>query len=197
MKLAVFLLTAAVACFAQTGTSNQQQSGSVDQTDRQFATMAAQANMAEVALGKLALQKSQNADVKKFAQRMVDDHGKAEQDLEGVASKNNVTLPSDMGAEHQAMQQRLSKLSGDAFDRAYIDAMAQGHTKVVTEMQKEANRVSASDFKDYATRTYPVVNDHLTMAKAIRDAMRQKGQKSENDRKDREPGTVAAGLLLS
>jgi putative membrane protein len=187
-KLIVALLSLSLSCFAQTAnqssakTSNAGKSGA--NADAMFAKKAAQGNMAEVSMGKLALQQSQNDDVKKFGQRMVDDHSKAEQELEGVASKNNMTLPQDVDAQQKAEQQRLAKLSGPAFDRAYMRLMVQDHKKDVAEFQKEANNPSANaDLKDFAGRTYPTLNDHLTMAKSINDAMASSGSKGSKHSK--------------
>jgi putative membrane protein len=174
-KLAIVLLSLSMACVAQNAGKSSKSGKSGAIPDAKFAKDAAQGNMAEVNLGKLALQQSQNDDVKKFGQRMVDDHGKAEQELEGVASKNNLTLPQDVNTKQKAEQQRLSKLSGPAFDRAYMRLMVQDHVKDVAEFQKEANNSAANaDLKDFATRTYPTLNDHLTMAKSINDAMASK-----------------------
>src|SRR5207248_608855 len=146
----------------------------------------------EVALGKMATEKSQNDDVKKFGQMMVDDHSKAEQELEGVASKNNLQVPKEVGAEQKAEQQRLEKLSGAAFDRAYMQMMVKDHVKDVAEFKKEAANTSAnSDVKDFATRTYPTLDNHLTHAKAVHDAMNKSGsngkvgRQSENCERDR------------
>jgi putative membrane protein len=170
--------------------------------DAQFATKAAQGNMAEVALGKLATEKSQNDDVKKFGQMMVDDHSKAEQDLEGVASKNNWTLPKEVNAQQKAEQQRLEKLSGAAFDRAYVQMMVKDHVKDVAEFKKEAADTSANpDLKDFVTRTYPTLDNHLTHAKALQDSMNKSGASSKAAGKSKKKNTAAAtsggaGLLL-
>lgn len=173
-KIFVFLLSCSFAALAQNA-SNQSPSAKSGSSDSQFAIKAAQGNMAEVALGKLALQNAQSDDVKKFGQRMVDDHTKAEQDLEGVASKNSWTLPSDMSAAQKAEQQRMEKLSGAAFDRAYMQMMVKDHVKDVAEFNKEANSTTAnSDLRDFAKRTYPVLDDHLTNAKAVNDALSSK-----------------------
>ena len=148
--------------------------------DAQFATHVAQANMAEVALGKLAQEKAQSDDIKKFAQKMVDEHTKAEQDLEGIASKNNLTLPQDMSAQQKTQQDRLSKLSGAQFDRAYMRMMVMDHTRVSNALQHQSHKVSANaDLKDYATRMYPGVSDHLTMAKTITAALAKSGKTGE------------------
>jgi putative membrane protein len=190
-KTATLLLAFALPCLAQTapnqGTVSGNQSppttkaaAAARDADAQFATHVAQANMAEVALGKLAQEKAQRDDVKNFAQKMVDEHTKAEQDLEGVASKNDLTLPQDMSAQQKTQQDRLSKLDGPQFDRAYMRMMVMDHTRVGNALQHESRKVSANrDLKDYATRMYPGVSDHLTMAKTITAELAKPGKNSE------------------
>jgi len=167
-------------------------------SDAQFAMKAAQGNMAEVALGKLATQNGQSDDVKKFGQRMIDDHGKAEQDLEGIASKDNLTLPKKVNAQQKAEEQRLSKLNGAAFDRAYMRLMVQDHTKDVAEFRKESNSSAAnSDLRDFAKRTYPTLQDHLTMAKSIKNAMGSNAKATKSSKKNGTAATTASsGMLL-
>ena len=178
-KIATLLIVFTLPCFAQTapnqgavpGSPSPAKSGD-SSIDAQFATKAAQGNMTEVALGKLAQEKAQRDEIKKFGQKMVDEHTKAEQDLEGIASKNNMTLPQDINAQQKAEQARLSKLSGAQFDRMYMRLMVADHTKDEAEFQRESRRTAANtDMKDYATRTYQVISDHLTMAKTISDSL--------------------------
>jgi len=91
--------TAAVGQDMSSGSTTKKSSAKAGAIpDAQFVTKAAQGNLAEVALGKLAAEKGQSDDVKKFGQKMVDDHSKAEQDLEGVASKNNWNVPKEVSA---------------------------------------------------------------------------------------------------
>jgi putative membrane protein len=204
-QLAIVLLSFSLAAFGQnasqsstTGKSKSSKAGGA--SDAQFATKAAQGNMAEVELGKLATEKSQNDDVKKFGQRMMDDHTKAEQDLEGVASKDNLTVPKGPNAEQKAEKQRLEKLSGAAFDRAYMHLMVKDHTNDVAEFQKEANNTSANaDLRDYAKRTYPTLEDHLTNAKAVNDTLTKSAAsgKSTGKKSSTSSSTGAGtGLLL-
>jgi putative membrane protein len=201
-RLAVLILTFSFAAFAQTGTHTKAKSSKAGANpDATFAKKAAQGNMAEVALGKLAQDNAQSDDVKKFGQRMVDDHGKAEQDLEGVASKANMTLPQDVSAQQKAEQQRLEKLKGAAFDRAYMTMMVKDHVKDVAEFKKEANNTSAnSDLKDYAKRTYPTLEDHLTNAKAVDNALPKSAGTKRSKKSAAKPtsveGSGGAGLLL-
>lgn len=205
-RLAVFFLGFSMAVFAQSsdqssasGKSKAAKSGG--NSDALFVKKAAQGNMAEVNLGKLATQNGQSDDVKKFGQRMVDDHGKAEQDLEGVASKNNLDIPKDVSPAQKAEQQKLEKLNGAAFDRAYMAMMVKDHTKDVAEFKREANSVGANgDLKDFATRTYPTLEDHLTNAKAINDSLASSGAKTSKKKSAAKPtaGSAAGGqgLLL-
>jgi len=181
-KFVVLLLSLSFAAFAQnadqqsagnspTAGSNQASNAS-GSPDTQFVTEAAQANMAEVALGKLATEKAQSDDVKQFGQHMVDDHTKAGEEFKGIVSKNNWTMPTDMNAEQKATEQRLEKLSGPAFDRAFMEVMVKDHIKAVTDFGKEANDTAAnSDLRDFANRTYPTLQEHLTRAKAVNDAL--------------------------
>ncbi|HEU5435605.1 MAG TPA: DUF4142 domain-containing protein [Telluria sp.] len=127
----------------------------------------AQANMAEVAAGKMALEKSQNAEVKKFAQMMIDDHSKALDSVTEVAKAKEVTLPTDVDAPHKAMAMRLSKLSGDAFDKAYMkEAGVADHTKVHAKLKKDETAAKDADVKALAAKMLPTVEGHLQMAKA-------------------------------
>jgi len=135
--------------------------------DQAFAKQAAAGGMAEVDLGKLAATKATNADVKQFGQRMVDDHGKANDELKSWASQKNVNLPSDLDAKHKAEHARLEKLSGEAFDRAYMTSMVADHNKDVADFQRESKAAKDPDLKAWATKTLPTLQDHQKSAKEI------------------------------
>src|SRR5262249_17471675 len=87
--------------------------------DHQFVTEAASGGMEEVELGKIGTEKASSDQVKQFGQRMVDDHGKANDELKALAQSKNITVPSAPSAKDQATIDKLSKLSGEPFDRAY------------------------------------------------------------------------------
>jgi putative membrane protein len=128
---------------------------------------AAVGGMAEVELGKLATEKASNDDVKKFGQRMVDDHSKANDQLKQLASQKGVTVPSDLEAKDKALKDRLSKLSGTEFDRAYMKNMVRDHNKDVAEFRKESKSAKDNDLKNFASQTLPTLEDHLKQAKSI------------------------------
>lgn len=145
--------------------------------DATFAMKAAQGGMAEVKLGKLAAEKASSPDVKAFGQQMVDDHSKANDDLKSVAEKQGMTLPADVNAKQQAMYDKLSKLSGADFDKAYVSDMVKDHTQDVKEFQKEANSGKDEQIKAFATRTLPVLQSHLDKIKSIQSGMGGNGSK--------------------
>ncbi len=132
--------------------------------DTDFATKAAAGGMAEVQMGQLALKNASSGDVKAFGQKMVDDHTKANDKLKSLASKDNISLPTDMDAKDKATYDRLSKLNGAAFDRAYMRDMVKDHKMDIAEFQKEANNGTNSDLKDFASETLPTLQEHLRLA---------------------------------
>jgi len=152
---------------AKPSSTASNQSSHTASGDSAFAMKAAQANIAEVELGKLALQKAMRDEVKQFAQMMVDDHSKALDELKGLPGSKNVTLPTGLDAEHKKLSDRLSKLSGAAFDREYMQAMVDGHKKVAAEFRKESQSGSDSDLKAWEGKTLPTVEAHLKRAEMV------------------------------
>jgi putative membrane protein len=143
-------------------------SGTIAAADQRFVKEAAMGGMAEVEMGRLAAGKAANADVRQFGQRMVDDHSKANDELKSWASQNNVTLPTELGAKHKAMQARLSKLSGAAFDRAYMSDMVADHDKDVAAFERASKTVKNADLKAWVDRTLPTLQEHKKSAHEIR-----------------------------
>lgn len=131
------------------------------QMDKKFVEGAMQGGMAEVGLGKLALQKSSNEDVKKFAQQMIDDHTKLGDDMKPVAEQIGVKMPTGLSKKDQALQARLETLSGPQFDKAYIQAMVKDHRKVYAEFQQESQSAAIPAVKEAATKGEPVIKSHL------------------------------------
>ena len=144
------------------------QSGAKGAADQTFASEAAIAGMAEVELGKMAMQQGSNAKVKSFGQQMVTDHTKAGDELKSIAKSKGMMLPTALDLPHQATRDKLAKLSGAEFDRAYMDAMVTGHQTVAKNMMTEANGGADSELKAFAAKTLPTVQSHLKMAQDIR-----------------------------
>ena len=135
--------------------------------DTAFAVKAAQGGLAEVKLGRLAADNGSSPDVKAFGQQMVDDHSKANDQLKSVAESEGMTLPTDINQKQQAMYDRLSKLSGDQFDSAYVKDMIMDHQEDVKDFRKEAQSGTDEKIKSFAAETLPVIQGHLDKLKAI------------------------------
>jgi putative membrane protein len=132
--------------------------------DKHFLKEAAQGGEAEVTLGQMAAKQAANDDVKKFGQRMVDDHTKASDELKKLAASQGVTLPPEMDRKAKAVQQRLSQLSGAEFDRAYMKEMVKDHQKDVAAFEREARQGNDPDLKNWAAQTLPTLKEHLDLA---------------------------------
>ena len=141
--------------------------------DQAFVTKLAGVGMAEVELGMLAKDRASSREVKAFAQRMIDDHKKAGDELKAVADRKHLAWPTALPADAVALKDKLSKLSGAAFDRAYIDAMVDGHRQALSEVRTEAQSGSDADVKAWATKASSVVQAHLTHAQ---DQQRELGK---------------------
>jgi putative membrane protein len=141
--------------------------GTLAAADMAFVKEAAMGGLAEVDLGQLAASKAESADVKQFGQRMVDDHGKANDELKSLASQKSVTLPAELDAKHKAEHAKLEKLSGAAFDKAYMASMVADHNKDVAAFTRESKSAKDPDLKAWAGKTLPTLQEHQKMARDI------------------------------
>ena len=144
--------------------------------DAPFIGAAAMDGMAEVEHGRLATQNASSPDVKQFAQRMVDDHSKAGDELKQLAVKKEVTLATTLDDQHRATQHKLASLKGAAFDKAYMDHMAKAHLKAVALFQQEAKEGQDPDIKAWAAKTLPTLQDHLKVASVINATLGKSGK---------------------
>ncbi|MFN6962549.1 MAG: DUF4142 domain-containing protein [Pyrinomonadaceae bacterium] len=138
-----------------------------------FYVKAAQGGMAEVELGRLAQTKASNAAAKQFAAMMVNDHGKANDELKAVAQQKGVTLPTAVDAKHQAVMQRLQSLSGAEFDAAYADAMVQDHEETIALFEAKAQDSADQPGRDFAARTLPTLKHHLDEARKLQSSVKK------------------------
>jgi len=130
---------------APVGTSGA--AGDVKGADRDFVRDAAIANMAEVEIGRLALQRSSDANVKEFAQMMIDDHTAASNALQSVASRNHIEMPTQVDDEHKEKAEQLGKKQMAEFDRDYADAMVDGHQAFVDKLESRVDKETLAAWK--------------------------------------------------
>lgn len=143
--------------------------------DEMFAIKAAQGGAAEVKMGQLAAEKASDADVKAFGQQMADDHTKANEKLMAIAKEKKMTLPSDLDSKQQKTYDKLSKLSGPEFDKAYVKDMVKDHEGDVKAFTKESEKGKDEQIKSFATETLPVLQGHLEKIKGISGKMASGG----------------------
>jgi putative membrane protein len=129
--------------------------------DSTFVMKMANGGMAEVELGKLAVKNGGSQDVKSLGQRMIDDHSKAGDELKAIAERKNIAWPTQLDAKDKALHDKLAALNGDAFDRAYLNAMLSDHKKDAAELRTESKSGKDPDVKAWAAKTLPTVEDHL------------------------------------
>lgn len=177
MKTITLILTlgTAVALSSALGAPEKKADTTASETkasaaDTAFIKKAAEGGMTEVELGKIAEKNGEKDDVKTFGSHMVKDHGKANGELKGVAGKMNVALPDKVSAEHQAKIDKLSKLTGAAFDTAYAKEMVASHEKTIASFETAKGKVGHEDLKKFINDTLPVIKEHLEMAKKMEPA---------------------------
>ena len=133
-----------------------------------FAKQAADASLAEVALGSLAVQKAENPAVKAFAQSMVEDHSQANSELKTVATQHGITLPTTPPPDAQAAAVALSQKAGTAFDQAYVAQMVRDHQQAVALFRTAAMQADISqDLRDFAQKSLPTLQHHLQEAQQL------------------------------
>ena len=170
MKTSTLLLTCIVTVtFAFAPLSRAM--ADVAASDKTFVKKAAVGGMAEVDMGKMAQEKGSSQDVKDFGAMMVKDHTANNDDLAALAKTKGLMVPDKLDSMHQKMADKLSGLSGTAFDTAYINDMVMGHEKMLALMKSEESS-SDPDLKSFATKTSETVQMHLDKAKEIQSKMK-------------------------
>lgn len=134
--------------------------------DIAFAREAAIGGMAEVELGNLAKEKASSPDVKSFADRMVTDHTRAGDELKQWAQSRSIVFPPELDSKHKMLRDRLARLSGDAFDKAYMREMLSDHQQDVAAFKHEATSGKDPDLKAWARKTLPTLQEHLKLAQS-------------------------------
>jgi putative membrane protein len=189
MVAAATLIIASTA-FSQTviapghGQPAQSVADKLSANDSKFLEKAAEGSLAEVEMGKLAEQNAQNYDVKNFGERMVNDHGRANEELKQIADKAGASLPTSLSSTDKATKDHLSTMKGEAFDKSYMRHMVADHKDDLAEFQQEARDGQDEQLKDWANKMVPVLQSHLKAAEQV-DA------KVANEGPDKKPASVA------
>ncbi len=138
--------------------------------DKAFVKKAMEGSMAEVHMGQLALEKSSDDQVKQFAQRMVDDHGKMLEQMKPAAQALGVKVPDGPSKGAMKNMDKMKGLSGDAFDQAYIKDMVKDHKKDSSEFKQEAGSTQNPQLKQLVTEASQTIDSHLQQIQQIAQA---------------------------
>ena len=135
--------------------------------DAKHAHQIAQSDMAEVQAGKMGVSKATSPEVKKFAQSMVEDHGKHLGELRTMAKTKGMQLPSTPAKKHQDAMKKLESASGAEFDKLFMTQMVKDHEDALKLVQDTAKKAKDAELKADAEKTAPVIQKHLEEAKRI------------------------------
>jgi putative membrane protein len=135
--------------------------------DNKFIREVTADNMLEESLGQLAERKAENSEVRQFAQRMVADHNKLQNDWMNMASRNGVAFKAGFGKNHRKKLDQLQKLSGKDFDRAYMTLMIQNHKDYVDYFRKEGRAANSAPVRNLVSAGLPMLEQHWNTAKQI------------------------------
>ena len=144
-----------------------QASAELSSADRNFATKAASGGLAEVQTAQMAKQKAESPKVKAFADRIISDHTQANNELQQIAQQENLTLPSEPSKQERSATQRVSGMTGAAFDRTYAQQEVRDHQQDIALFQQEANSGRDPALKQFAQKTLPTLRQHLQMAQGL------------------------------
>ena len=161
------LLAVASWTMAQNPKGQKSSSSDLPVDDNTFVRKAAADGKHEVMLGELAKNQASSPDIKKFGERMITDHTKANQDLMTAAKAANIAIPGGLPDEQTKEYDRFKNLKGAEFDKAYVKHMVDDHDKAVKLFENASRNVKDPGLRDFATKTLPTIKEHLEMAKKL------------------------------
>ena len=142
--------------------------------DSEFLTKAASGGMLEVQLGQQVAQKATTPDAKSFAQQMVTDHTKSNNELKALAAQKNITLPTTLGKDQQKVYDEVLAEKGVDLDKKYVSAMLTDHQEDIKEYQEAVTQSGDANVKTYAQKNLPVLQMHLGMLQKMQPVIEAK-----------------------
>lgn len=143
----------------------------VGEDAKKFTNEAAAGGLFEVEMGAIAQRNASSKAVKDFGKMMVDDHTQLNQELQALANKKNVPLPTEITNNQKDDTSKLGKETGSKFDKDYISMMVKDHEEDIDAFKKAGDDIKDQEYKDLITKALPVLQKHLDAAKAIKDKM--------------------------
>lgn len=147
-------------------------------TSAAFANAAAQDNLLEVELGKLAAAKGTNLQIKEFGKHLALDHENSNAELRKIAKANNVPLTNELVGEHKAKLEEFKGKSGPQFDAAFAETIAKAHDTAVGLFREASVAPGVSgDLQSFAKKTLPTLQEHSSTAKQLHAGLAAMSQK--------------------
>lgn len=144
-----------------------------DEKNAKFLVKASEINLEEIALGKLAIEKSKNADVKALGTKMVAAHTKANEELKGLAAKKNISIPTENTQDvNDTYRKFTDKTDLKEFNQDYADKMVSGHKDAIDLFEKQSTESSDADIRAWATSMLPGLREHLDQSIVIQDKLK-------------------------
>ncbi|GGF16624.1 DUF4142 domain-containing protein [Flavobacterium limi] len=155
---------------------NEAKFDSIDtkEDDSEFLVDAAEIDLAEIEIGKLAQTKSTNAEVKKFGKMLVDEHTKSAAEVKTIAGSKNISLPTALTEEGKDEYDKLNEKSGVDFDKKFADMMVDGHEKAIDKFTKAAETANDAEIKTWASKNVSTLTAHLQHAKQLKESLDKK-----------------------
>ncbi|MDR7212365.1 DUF4142 domain-containing protein [Flavobacterium piscis] len=142
--------------------------------DSEFLVDAAEINLAEIEIGKLAQQKSTNPAVKKFGKMLVDEHEKSATEVKSLAESRNFSLPTSITEDGKEEYNKLNEKTGTDFDKKFVDAMIDGHENAIDKFKIAAENANDEEIKAWAAKNVTSLREHLQHAKLLKDEINKK-----------------------
>jgi len=157
--------------------------------DTHFVDNAYTSGQNEVIMNRMALQRTQNEDVRKFAQKLIEDHSKANQDLLLIVSEQRIAVPDRPLPEQEKDLRHISSNEVKNFDKEFMDHMVMSHEKGIKLFEQGSKELKNEKLKEFASKTLPTLKEHLKMAKEVRDKVAKGGdrgaERRDGERRDK------------
>lgn len=127
---------------------------------QEFVNNAASGGLFEVQSSELALERSQTPAVQEFAQMMINDHTKANEELKTIAEGKGLTVPTEIAGPPAQHMEAVQAAEGDNFDQVYMQHQAQAHQETIAMFQAQAQNGEDPDLQAFAEKTLPTLNAH-------------------------------------
>jgi len=172
MKVLMGLLTV-LALNTATASAQGQRQAPARSPDEEFWLQAAADSVREVKFGQLAVERGRSPAVRRFGQRMVEEHAQAGKELLEVRGEHQLELPdlSQMPQQKQ-LWEKLARLEGEDFDRQYMQQMVEAHREAVKLFEKEIKDGKDEAVKSFAAKHLPTIKDHLKLAQEVSDNLK-------------------------